>query len=75
MKTPVLVLLFVVALVASAFAAVYAWVSFGDVQMSIHGFLAMGLGVFFSLVLGAGLMFLVFYSSRHGHDDDPKRPD
>ena len=75
MKTPLLVLLFVIALAAAAFAAVYTWVSFGEVEMSIHGFLAMGLGIVFSLILGAGLMFLVFYSSRHGHDDEPKRPD
>jgi hypothetical protein len=26
-------------------------------------------GVVFSLVVGGGLMALVFYSSRHGYDD------
>ena len=26
-------------------------------------------GVLFSLVVGGGLMALVFYSSRHGYDD------
>ena len=27
------------------------------------------LGIVFSLVLGCGLMALMFYSSRHGYDD------
>ena len=29
----------------------------------------MGLGIVFSLIVGCGLMALVFYSSRHGYDD------
>jgi hypothetical protein len=29
----------------------------------------MGLGVFFSIAVGCGLMALVFYSSCHGYDD------
>lgn len=29
----------------------------------------MWLGIVFSLVVGCGLMALVFYSSRHGYDD------
>ncbi len=37
--------------------------------MSIHGWIALGLGTFFSLVIGGGLMALVFYSARKGYDD------
>jgi len=37
-----------------------------DAQMSIHGWIALGLGVFFSIVIGCGLMALMFYSSRAG---------
>ena len=35
----------------------------------------MGLGAFFSIVIGCGLMALMFYSSRGGHDEaaDPFR--
>ena len=29
----------------------------------------MGLGIVFLLIVGCGLMALVFYSSRHGYDD------
>jgi hypothetical protein len=32
-------------------------------------YVAMALGVFFSLVVGCGLMALLFYSARHGYDD------
>jgi len=53
--------------------AAYVWGTMGDVQLSFHGTLAMVIGVLASLGLGIGLMFLVFYSSRHGHDDDAGR--
>jgi hypothetical protein len=54
---------------------VAAWNSAGDVEMSRHGWIAMGLGTVFSIVIGCGLMALMFYSSRSGHDDaaDPFR--
>ncbi len=38
-------------------------------EMSIHGWIAMWLGVVLSMALGAGLMSLVFYSARRGYDD------
>lgn len=37
--------------------------------MSIHGWIALGLGTFVSLALGGGLMALVFHSARKGYDD------
>ncbi len=37
--------------------------------LSIHGFIAMGLGMFFCLAVGIGLMTLVFFSARSGRDD------
>ena len=52
--------------------AIYAWNSV-DVQMSVHGYIAMILGIVFSLVIGCGLMALMFYSSRHGYDDEAFR--
>lgn len=45
------------------------WFDIDETEISIHGIIAMLLGVVFSLGIGGGLMFLVFYSSRHGHDD------
>ena len=38
-------------------------------EMSVHGWIALTLGVFFSLIVGCGLMMLVFYSSRRGYDE------
>ena len=41
--------------------------------MSIHGYIAMILGIVLSLVIGCGLITLMFYSSRHGYDDIDNR--
>ena len=43
--------------------------------MPAVGYLAMALGVVFSLIVGCGLMALLFYSSRHGYDDHFQAPD
>ena len=37
--------------------------------MPAIGYVAMGFGIVFSLLVGCGLMALVFYSSRHGYDE------
>jgi protein-S-isoprenylcysteine O-methyltransferase Ste14 len=44
-------------------------------EISVHGWVAMGIGTFFSLLIGCGLMWLSFYSARQGFDDraDPGR--
>ena len=42
--------------------------------MPAVGYIAMGLGVTFSVIVGCGLMTLLFYSSRHGYDE-PYRPE
>ena len=38
-------------------------------EMPASAYVAMGLGIFFSLVVGCGLMALMFFSSRHGYDE------
>jgi hypothetical protein len=45
------------------------WSSAAGTEVSLSGYLAMALGVVFSLVVGVGLMALVFYSSRAGYDE------
>lgn len=47
-----------------------AWRLGGDTPLGLHGWIAMGLAAVFVLALGGGLMWLAFYSSRHGYDDD-----
>jgi hypothetical protein len=55
--------------------AIYVWNASSDAPMDKHGWIALGLGTFFSLLIGCGLMALMFFSSRSGHDDlaDPFR--
>ncbi|HWW47814.1 MAG TPA: hypothetical protein VNZ94_08260 [Xanthobacteraceae bacterium] len=43
------------------------------VGVSMHGYIAMTLGILFSLIIGVSLMVLVFYSSRHGYDEPARR--
>ena len=62
------------ALLAGAVYVAYVGWNLTDVAMPVTGYVAMGLGIFFSLALGAGLMGLMFYSSRHGYDEPPSHP-
>lgn len=62
-----LVILFAMLIFAVVWATM-AWTS-EDVTMSIHGWIALALGTIFSLLIGCGLMALMFYSSRSGYDD------
>jgi hypothetical protein len=48
------------------------WKSAGNVDVPDAGYVAMAFGVLFSLVVGTGLMALVFYSSRAGYDEPAK---
>lgn len=53
-----------------------AWRLAGNTTMSVHGWIAMGLAAVLTLGLGGGLMWLAFYSSRRGYDDQQAgRPD
>jgi hypothetical protein len=61
-------------LLASGALAYRVWASMEGVEMSGHGFMALALGVVLSLVVGVGLMMLVFHSHRSGHDDDVRDP-
>ena len=51
--------------------AVYSWNAIEGPPMPTGGYVAMWLGVVFSLLIGCGLMRLLFYSSRHGYDAPP----
>ena len=61
-------------LAAALWFAAGAWVSFSGPPMPAGGYIAMILGIVFSLIIGCGLMALLFYSSRHGYDE-PYRAD
>jgi hypothetical protein len=53
----------------------YSGLSADGKPMPTEGYIALIAGVAVSTVVGVGLMALVFYSSRHGYDDLPKRDD
>ncbi len=55
-------------LVVAIWYALDVWTSLSGVRMSVYGWIFMILGAVVTLVLGAGLMALVFYSSRHDMD-------
>jgi hypothetical protein len=65
-------------LAASVWLAVRTWIATSASPMPASGYVFMGLGIVLSLVVGCGLMAMVFYSSRHGYDDirydGPYRP-
>jgi hypothetical protein len=71
-------------LIVVAVMATLGWKSTGGTDVPPIGYAAMAAGILFSLLVGVGLMALVFYSSRAGYDeparlivpdrdDDPKR--
>ena len=56
-------------LAASVWFTYHVWAIDDGPPMPASGFVAMALGVVFSLVVGIGLMGLTFYSHRHGYDE------
>jgi uncharacterized membrane-anchored protein len=56
-------------LAAAIYYAVGIWTAVEAPDMPAAIYVALALGVLFSVVIGAGLMALMFYSSRQGYDD------
>jgi hypothetical protein len=65
----ILVIALFALLALSVWFAAYAWTHLGGDPVPTYGYVAIAGGVVISLVVGGGLMALVFYSSRHGYDD------
>jgi hypothetical protein len=63
------VLVALLAILAGAAAYAYLGLTAPGEPMPTQGWIALTLGVAFSLIVGIGLMALVFYSSRHGYDE------
>jgi hypothetical protein len=63
------VIVALLAMLAGAGAYAYLGLTAPGEPMPTQGWIALTLGVVFSLIVGIGLMALVFYSSRHGYDE------
>ena len=60
-------------LVAAMLFAIHSWTSIEGPPLPAVGYVAMTIGVVFSLLVGIALMTLLFYSSRHGYDERAAR--
>jgi hypothetical protein len=69
MRVIALVVPLLMILAASVWWAVALWISVEGPPMPASGHVAMWLGIIFSLLIGCGLMALMFFSSRRGYDD------
>ena len=69
MKTALVVGVLMGMLALAAAGAWTVWNSMGAVEMSDDGVIALVLGVTASLLLGIGLMRLVYISHRRGYDE------
>jgi hypothetical protein len=75
MRTLLIAVPLLALLALSVWFAAAAWTRLGGEPIPLYGYFAIVGGVAFSLLVGGGLMALVFYSSRHGYDDDAHRFD
>ncbi len=62
-------------LAAAVLFAWYVWSELGEVELGLHGWLALALGVAATAGLGVGLMMLVYHSHRRGYDERAGRDD
>ncbi|MEM9225024.1 MAG: hypothetical protein AAGA24_00825 [Pseudomonadota bacterium] len=62
------------ALLASLWGVARLWADLG-VTLSLHGWIAYGLGAAASIALAGGLFWLTFKSAREGYDDIERRED
>jgi hypothetical protein len=60
-------------LAAAIWFAARGWMSIEGAPMPTEGYIAMTIGIVLSLVVGCGLMVLIFYSARHGYDEPARR--
>lgn len=69
--TPIVILVLLGLLGAAGWFA-YSGMSLEGDPMPTQGYIALSLGIVFSIVVGVGLMALVFYSNRRGYDEPPR---
>ncbi len=68
-KWPVVFSAVCTAIVAAVLIGLWLTGVFGHMGLSIHGVIALLIGVTLTVILGVGLMALVFHSGRSRHDE------
>ena len=58
-----------IGIVAAVLALLWLFGVFGNLGLSINGVIALFIGISLTIVVGVGLMALVFYSGRSEHDE------
>jgi hypothetical protein len=67
----IILIVLLLLLAATCLLAYVGWTLEDGVAVPAAGYVAMAFGVLFSIVIGCGLMALIFYSSRSGYDEPP----
>ena len=65
----VILAVLLIMLIGTVVVSYLGWTSAAGTDVPASGYIALALGVIFSLAVGFGLMALVFYSSRAGYDE------
>jgi hypothetical protein len=60
--------------VLAVWGLIVTWDFAGDVKISIHGYIAMALGVVGTVLMAGGLIWLAYYSARKGYDQPHDEP-
>ncbi|NPU11471.1 hypothetical protein HL667_19150 [Bradyrhizobium sp. 83012] len=66
---PIAIIVALLLILAAASVFAYQGMTLPGDPMPTEGWIALTLGVVFSLIVGIGLMVLLFYSSRKGYDE------
>ena len=69
MKTALVIVAVLALLGLSVGWAIWGWEQTAGTEMSGHGWPALILGIVFTMLVGFGLMGLMFFSSRYGYDE------
>ena len=71
----ILVMTILLGLLAAVGWFAWAGIAAPGEPMPTEGYVALAFGAFTAVLVGMGLMTLIFYSSRSGYDEPPRFPE
>ena len=69
-KNKIITSLFLAVFLLVLYFSVKLWSNWDFISISNHGFFAIMICIVMSFIIGSGLMALVFFSSKHGYDEN-----